>query len=208
MFFLTLLTLVIATINSAEIVCNDGMSPGSKIPSTASCDVALSNLARFIFPYLAQETLKVGRSRTSDIRLPKIFADETPGLPRSTPRCMIDFLWDTRGGVQPAPVSPNAYDVFPPGTMQAIAKSIRDQCITGSPPRFGRAEIAPHNWVLVIIESVHFDPGSGVWSTILANGTERALNMSMANPVVPTRISAAPVPGLVNDLNPCCRVSS
>ena len=201
MFFLALLSLLLATTISAEIVCRDGMSPGSKIPSAASCDVALSNLARFMFPYLAQETVKVGQSRTNDIQLPQIFTDDTPGLPPSTLRCMIDFLWDTRGGVQPAPVPPNAYDVFPPGTMQTVAKRIRDQCIAGSPPRFGKAEITPHNWVLVIIESVYFDPGSGVWSTILANGTEGAADASMTNPVAASRSSAAPVPGLVNDLN-------
>ena len=114
---------------------------------------------------------------------------------------MIDFLWETRGGVQPAPVSPNAYDVFPPGTMQAVAKRIRDQCIAGSPPRLGKAKITPHSWVSVIIESVYFDPGSGVWSTIMANGTEGAADVSMIDPVAASRSSAAPVPGLVNDLN-------
>ena len=34
-----------------------------------------------------------------------------------------------------------------------------------------------------MIESIYFDPGSGVWSTILANGTEGAVDASMINPV-------------------------
>ncbi|KAK3174104.1 hypothetical protein OEA41_001348 [Lepraria neglecta] len=194
MLLLLLLALLHAATTKAapETRCLDPYGP--RIATAASCDNALNNLQRFMLPYYRQETVKVGTSRTSDIRLRKHFIDDSPDHPLGTPRCGISFFWDPKyeKAVKPYPVSPDAYDVLYPSQLQSSAQRIRDQCVAGAPPR-GIEHIVPNQWVLVLFEGFYLDPQSGNWTTLMANGIEIAVNASLVNPVAPSGSSASTV---------------
>ncbi|KAL2043088.1 hypothetical protein N7G274_004148 [Stereocaulon virgatum] len=169
----------------------------SNLPTPASCDVALDNLQNFLLPYFRQETVKVGASRTSDIKLYKAFADDRPGLPPRTLRCSIIVSWDPDfpAAQKPAPVSPNAWDVLYPNQLLSAAQRIRDKCIAGRPPQYGSERIVPHKWINLNIEGFTHDPTSGNWTMLASNGTEIAVDASSVNPVAASASSSSTVSG-------------
>ena len=57
----------------------------------------------------------------------------------------------------------------------------------------GSEHIVPNQWVWVFLEGFYLDPGSGNWTTLMANGTEIAVNASLVNPVAPSGSSASTV---------------
>ena len=138
MGFLIALTVATTTLaanpTSRETKC---YNHGQRIPTPASCDIALDNVQKFLLPYFRQETVKVGVSRTSDIRLYKAFADDRPDLSPGALRCSILIVWDPDypEAQKPAPVSPDAWDVLYPNQMLSAAQRIRDNCIAGGPPK-------------------------------------------------------------------------
>ena len=145
MFSGLLPTLLLASTVSTEITCYRG---SQIVPSTASCDVALQNLARFLLPCLGKETVEVGiRGTNADIQFPAIFADKSD-YPTKTPRCLIEFFWY---GL------PEQYQSIQPGQLQTFATNMKDQCIAASPPQLGKGKFEPNRWIYVMFEGVVSD---------------------------------------------------
>ena len=176
-----LLTLLLVSTVSAEVNCTEHRP--QNIPSIASCDIALQHLARYLFPCLGRETVKVGQRSTFDIRLPAIFADKT-AYPQPTPQCMIEFFWD-------GPV--NDYESIQPGMLQAFATGMKNQCIAASPPQFAQGRIEPSRRIYVKFEGAY---GVGNMTSIGANGTEIPVDLPLVNPTDACRGRAEPLYGV------------
>ena len=137
---LLLALLLVGTI-SAEITCWDQ----GRVPSTASCDVALQHLSRYLLPCLYKETVIVSETRdTADIRLPVIFADKSD-QPPETPTCFILFTWNGDNYQS---------ESIQPGKLQTFATNMKNQCIAASPPQMPVGEIEPNRWIIVTFETL------------------------------------------------------
>ena len=81
----------------------------------------------------------------------------------------------------PPPPATN-YDELQPLQLWNAAQRIRDRCIAGNPPKFEYEHLMPNEWVFVLFEAFYSEePGSGNWTVLAVNGTERTVNASMAN---------------------------
>ena len=197
-----LLALLLVSTISAEIKCLDS----DYVPSTASCDVAIQHLSRYLLPCLHKESVNVGlrRSRTrdtADIRLPVIFGDKSDAAP-ATPRCLILFLWDGED---------NQQESIAPGTLQTFATNMKNQCIAASPPKLAKGDIEPNRLIALKFETAVLDgngnltiPGMngtlipGLNGTLVSgrNGTLIPVNLPPVNPTDACRNVAEPLYGV------------
>ena len=178
-----LLALLLVSTISAEINCIDQ----SRVPSTASCDVALHHLRRYLLPCLYKETVEVSEtSDTADIRLPVIFADRSDQPPQ-TPTCFMLFTWHG---------DDYQSESIQPGKLQTFATNMKNQCIAASPPQMAVGEIEPNRWIIVTFETFWAD---GNLTTPEVNGTLIPLNRPPVNPTDACRGPAEPSYGVELD---------
>ena len=199
-----LLTLLLVSTVSGKITCTDTIGT---VPSTASCDVAIQHLSRYLLPCLHKETVNVSSRRssvrdTADIRLPVIFADMND-LPPKTPRCMIIFMWDGKD---------YQWESIQPGKLQTFATDMKNQCIAASPPQMSFGSIEPNRWINVKFEAAVLDgnltiPGvngtliSGLNGTLVSglSGMLIPVNRFPVNPTDACKSAAEPLYGVDMD---------
>ena len=181
-----LLTLLLVSTVSAEVNCT-GDRPRN-VPSTASCDIALQHLARYLLPCLGKEIVKVGEygGAPADIRLPAIFADKTI-YPQPTAQCMIEFFWDGPD---------NDYESIQPSMLQTFTTGMIKQCVAASPPRLAQGRIEPSRQIFVKFEAAW---SVGNMTAIGANGTQMPVDLPPVNPTDACRGPVEPLNGVGMD---------
>lgn len=191
-----LLTLLLVSSVSAEIKCIGKYS--KDVPSIASCNVVIKNLAQYLLPCLGHETVKVGKygNAIADIKLPIIFADDTKD-PQQNPRCGIVIDWDG---------ADDEYESVPPINLQTFATTMKTQCIAASPPRMALGEIEPSRRIWMRYEGAFLSTGN--WTTMMVNGTEIPVHLPHVNPRDACRSSVEPSYGVNLDSPPSLVESS
>ena len=187
-----LLTLLLVSTISAEITC----IPSESVPSIASCNVAIQNLARYLLPCLGRETVEVGLSRhwnPPDLQFPVRFSDNSDQPPK-TPRCGIVFIWNGDNSERESIV---------PGSLQTFATSMKNQCIAASPPQLAKGIFDSKGWISVQYRTFVEDENgglaiSGVNGTLISglNYTATPVGLPPLNPTDACTIDAGALYGV------------
>ncbi|KAL9066246.1 MAG: hypothetical protein Q9161_007703 [Pseudevernia consocians] len=200
----TLLTALLATLSTAEIICNPNVPP-NLVPPLASCDYAIHRLEVMQQQCGTTPMIFSPSAHGPDaLALPAVFIGAGPGYtPAAKVWCAIMILWQPRPRAAPAV---DGRDVFRFSKVLGAANGIRDRCLMrdglGLRRMIGREWVEPNEWVDVQFGGVfgpevlrgwgNFSGGDGV----VGGGMELAVMMADGSNV-------SVVPSVLNEVGGC-----
>lgn len=184
MFFLFFFTVLWATLTSAETICEPSLP--SKMPTLASCDIALRDLEDYLIRCPRGKLIVGPTASKHGIHLPIYFIDSSIFPPIPLYRCVIKVVWQPKQERRPVA----DFDILKAGDIQQAAFRIRDQCVKGHEsrnPQLGIEWMLPREWVLVqfgsAIPTAGLDGNSTnadnrMTSVVWGDGTNQTLDSS------------------------------